>query len=119
MSTKYQVNNHSVLNVSTNEAKKGASWHDIIKRREFAQHGGVEQADLPDGDIHKVVRHVDTHLPQVNQQEAEEAVVSLEEQIKLLKHAEEERARYKADQALKPPPQEQIDKDPFDDWFKE
>lgn len=119
MATKYQVNNHSVLKVSNNEAKKGASWHDIARRRAFAQHGGVEDADLPDGDIHKVVRHVDTHLPQVNQEEAEEAVVTLEEQIKLLKHAEEERARYQASQPQKPQPQEQFDKDPYDDWFKE
>lgn len=116
--SKYKVNNHSVLNVSNEEAKHGASWHDIAKRRAFAQHGDAEE--LPDGDIHKP-QSIDhsPHLPNRTAEETEEALTSIEDQIKRL-HAQEAE-KHRTQQPPQPPvqPQNQFDNDPYDDWFKE
>lgn len=119
---KYTVNNHSVLNVNNDEAKQGASWHDIARGRAHKQHGDVDGKDLPEEDIHAVKRHEDHHLPQTDPHEMNQELDSLESQIKMLQQTEAEKAN--ARQLAQEQHEKQTQKDtfgdnPYDDWFKD
>lgn len=116
---KYTVNNHSVLNVSNEEAKNGASWHDLARERAFKQHGDAEE--LPEGDIHAIRKHPDHHLPQLNPEEEKHALDALEDQIKHLQATENEKAQARnlAKQQQNQQSQNHYEDDPYDDWFKE
>ncbi|MBA3724127.1 MAG: hypothetical protein H0W89_04550 [Candidatus Levybacteria bacterium] len=109
--SKYQVNDHSVLKVTKEEAKQGSSWHDLAKRREHQQHGDGE--DIPEGDIHAVQKHYQhAGIPQRAPEEVKATLDSLEEKIKQLQ------ANEVKPQAPTPAQNPQQD-DPLDDWYKE
>jgi hypothetical protein len=118
---KYTVNNHSILNVQSEEAKSGASWHDIARGRAFKQHGDAE--DLPEGDIHAVRKHQDPHLHQRNPDEENQALDSLEGKIKQLQQSEQQKAQTRT-YPQQQPQQDQTQLtgeqyDTYDDWFKD
>lgn len=123
--SKYQVNNHSVLKVSNDEAKNGASWHDIARGRAFKQHGDIHDTnDLPAGDIHAIHRHHDDYLPKTNPEEMNRELSALEDQIKQLQATENEKAQ--ARQMAKQQQEqhhgqqkESYEDDPYEDWLKE
>lgn len=122
--SKYQVNDHSVLKVSKEEAKQGKSWHDIAQRRAHSQHGDGEMSE---DDIHAVKKFDHTlHLPIPNPDEAAHAMETLEGKIKRLQGEEQEKARIRNEQAQQQVSQQhhqQGVKDSFeeemDDWFKD
>jgi hypothetical protein len=117
MSSKYKVNNHSVLKVSNDEAKQGASWHDIARGRAFKQH---PTGELSDKDIHSVPKiDYGPQLPEAHPEETEETLHTIEDQIKLLQANEQEKARVRAEQDQKKQQQQSMENDPYDDWFKE
>ncbi len=114
MASKYQVNNHSVLNVTKQEAQQGRSWHDLARGRAQKQHG--EGEEIPEGDIHAVVKlDNSTHLPQVNQEENKVAIGSLEERLKQIQAQRAEEAKPVPQQ----PEQNQYDEDVYDEWLKQ
>lgn len=119
--SKYKVNNHSVLNVSNEEAKQSASWHDIARRRAHSQHGGGEELDP--NDIHAVRKHEEPDLRRSDPQEIENELHSLEDQIKQLQETENQKAqaRQLAQQQQQQQKQhhETHEEDPYEDWFKE
>jgi polyhydroxyalkanoate synthesis regulator phasin len=110
--SKYQVNNHSVLKVTKQEAQQGKSWHDIARGRATKQHGDGEE--IPEGDIHAIPKHYQhPSLAQESPEALNETLSSLEEKIKQMQSQE-------ARPTTSPPPAQQnnIDDETFDDWFK-
>ena len=116
MANKYQVNDHSVLTVTKDEAKTGKSWHDISRNRAFKQHGENHEdpSKYPEGDIHAPIKHdTSSHLPKINPEETNAAISSLEERLKQVQAQQQQ-------QTPPPPPQpekSQVDKE-YEEWFR-
>lgn len=116
--SKYQVNNHSVLKVTKEEAQQGKSWHDIARGRANKQHG--EGEEIPEGDIHAIPKHYQhPGLAQEDPEVVNATLTSLEDRIKQMQSKEQQS---RIPPTPPPPPAQQptkIDDDAFDDWFKE
>jgi hypothetical protein len=109
--SKYQVNDHSILKVTKEEAQQGKSWHDIARGRAQRQHG--EGEEIPEGDIHAIQKHYEhPGLAQDAPEEVEQTLTSLEEKIKQLQSRKETAS-------TPPPAPKQPADEAFDDWFKE
>lgn len=113
---KYQINNHSVLKVTKQEAEQGSSWNDLARRRANAQHG--EGEEIPEGDIHHIPK-IDYHA-QVAQSNPEETKTALDALAEKIKHLQS-RIEKPAPPPLPPPVQqpEGDDDETVEDWYKD
>lgn len=107
-----KIKGKSALLVRKKIAGQSDSWNGLAKDRFIKQHGDVDH--LPEGDAHAVKTFDDFSLkhPAASQEETDQALSSLESQIKVLKEKEKNRP------VQPPPPAQTKPKDDFyDDWL--
>lgn len=80
---KNKINNHTVLLVKKEEAKKGELWNDLTNQRIFKQHGGH---DIPEDDHHAVRKYADPVdlIPKITPEETNSKLNELAEKIRHL-----------------------------------